>query len=72
MIVPQRGLLLIIKIEQVEGVGGRLNREGIYVSVQFSCSVVSDFLLPHGMQHARPPCPSSPLRACSNSRPSSR
>ena len=72
MIVPQRGLLLIIKIEQVEGVEGRLNREGIYVSVQFSCSVMSDFLLPHGMQHARPPCPSPPLRACSNSRPSSR
>ena len=27
-------------------------------SVQFSCSVVSDFLQPHGPQHARPPCPS--------------
>ena len=25
---------------------------------QFSCSVVSDFLRPHGLQHARPPCPS--------------
>ena len=24
---------------------------------QFSCSVVSDSLLPHGLQHARPPCP---------------
>ena len=27
-------------------------------STQFSCSVVSDSLLPHGLQHARPPCPS--------------
>ena len=26
-------------------------------SVQFSCSVVSDFLQPHESQHARPPCP---------------
>ena len=25
---------------------------------QFSCSVVSDSLWPHGLQHARPPCPS--------------
>ena len=23
---------------------------------QFSCSVVSDSLLPHGLQNARPPC----------------
>ena len=27
-------------------------------SVQFSQSVVSDSLWPHGLQHARPPCPS--------------
>ena len=26
-------------------------------SVQFSCSVVSNSLWPHGLQHARPPCP---------------
>ena len=25
-------------------------------SAQFSRSVVSDFLRPHGLQHARPPC----------------
>ena len=29
-----------------------------HISVQFSCSVVSDYLQPHGLQHARPPCPS--------------
>ena len=41
-------------------------------SVQFSCSVVSDSLWPHGLQHARPPSPSLTPKACSNSCPSSR
>ena len=40
-------------------------------SVQFSCSVVSDFLRRHGLQHTRLPCPSPTPRACSNSCPSS-
>ena len=30
-------------------------------SVQFSCSVMSNSLLPHESQHARPPCPSPTL-----------
>ena len=38
----------------------------------FSCSVVSDSFGPHGLQHARLPCPSPTLGACSNSFPSSR
>ena len=43
-----------------------------FSSVQFSsCSVVSDSLWPHGLQHARPPCPSTIPEACSNSCPSS-
>ena len=37
----------------------------------FSHSVVSDSLQPHGLQHARPPCPSPSPRTCSNSCPSS-
>ena len=37
--------------------------------VQFSCSVVSNSLLPCGLQHARPPCPSTTLRVYSNSCP---
>ena len=41
-------------------------------SVQFSCSVVSDSLRPHGLQHTRLPCPSPTLGACSNSCPLSR
>ena len=36
-------------------------------SVQFSCSVVSNSLWPHGLQHARPPCPSPTPGAYSNS-----
>ena len=39
--------------------------------LQFSRSVVSEFFWPHGLQHARLPCPSSSPGACSNSRPSS-
>ena len=34
-----------------------------------SCSVVSDSLQPHGLQHARLPRPSPSSRACSNSCP---
>ena len=34
---------------------------------QFSCSVMSDPLQPHGLQHARLPCTSPTPRACSNS-----
>ena len=42
------------------------------VSVQFSCSVVSNSLRPHESQHARPPCPSPTPRVHSNSLASSR
>ena len=38
-------------------------------SDQITCSVVSDSLPPHGLQHARPPCPSPTPGACSNSCP---
>ena len=38
-------------------------------SVQFSRSVMSNSLPPHGLQHARPPCPSPTPRAYSNSCP---
>ena len=40
--------------------------------LQFSRSVVSGSLRPLWLQHARLPCPSPTLGACSNSRPSSR
>ena len=35
----------------------------------FSCSVVSDSLRPHGLQHTRPPCPSPTPGVYSNSCP---
>ena len=41
------------------------------VYLQFSHSLVSDSLRPHGLQHARFPCPSPTPGACSNSCPSS-
>ena len=41
----------------------------LITSVQFSCTVVSNSLQPHGMQHARPPCPSSTPGVYSNSCP---
>ena len=59
-------------------VNGKVKREeqdgdfsGGLSSVQFSCSVVSDPFWPHGLQHARLPCPSPVPGACSNSCPSS-
>jgi len=38
-------------------------------SVQFSCSVMSNSMQPHGLQHTRPPCPSPTSRVYSNSCP---
>ena len=37
-----------------------------------SCSVVSNSLWPHGLQHTRLPCPSLAPRTCTNSYPLSR
>ena len=45
---------------------------GYSVQYQFSCSVLSDSLRPHELQHARLPCSSLFPRACSNSCPLSR
>ena len=41
-------------------------------SVQLSRLIMSDCLRPHGLQHARLPCPSPALEACSNSCPLNR
>ena len=42
------------------------------LSVQFSCSVTSDSLRPHGLQHAKFPCPSPTHRVYPNSCPLNR
>ena len=44
----------------------------ILSSVQFSCSVMSNSLRPHGLQHPRPPCPSPTPGVYPNSCPLSR
>ena len=56
-----------------------IQRSAVYVnvcmlacSVQFSHSVMSNSLWPHGLQHARPPCPSPAPGVYTNSCPSSR
>ena len=47
-----------------------ISNQGIALfSVQFSRSVVSDFLRPHESQHARPPCPSPTPGVHSDSHP---
>ena len=42
-----------------------------FITDQFSHSVLADSLRPHGLQHARPPCPSPTPGICSNPCPSS-
>ena len=51
------------------GLPGKSHCGWWFSSVQFSCSVVSNSLRPHGLQHARLPCPSPTPGACSNSCP---
>ena len=51
-----------------EGMNSRLGPPQ-FSSVQFNCSVVSNSLQPHELQHARPPCPSPTPGVHSNSRP---
>ena len=59
-------------IQAVYVVGSKHCPSSLFSSVQFSRSVVSDSSWPHGLQHARPPCPSKIPRVFSNSCPLSR
>ena len=60
-----------LMLGKIEGRRGRDNRQcrNTKYSVQFSHSVVSDSLWPHGLQDTRPPCPSPTPGAYSNSCP---
>ena len=49
-----------------------MGKDFLSFTVQFSRSVVPDSLRPHGLQHARPPCPSPTPKVYSNSCPLSR
>ena len=56
---------------------GEVKQRCLYIALiegisQFSRSVVSNSLPPHGLQHARPPCPSPTPRVYSNPCPLSR
>ena len=70
-----KGLLMKVKGES-EKPGLKLNLQKMKImvsspisSVQFTHSVVSDALGPHGLQHTRPPCPSPTPSVYSNSCP---
>ena len=70
-----KSLLMRMK-EESEKAGLKLYMKKSYImasgpisSVQFSHSVVSDSLRPHGLQHARPPCPSPTPGVYTNSCP---
>ena len=53
-----------------KALGGACEFKGNFkLTVQFSCSVVSDSLWPHGLQHARLPCPLPTPGVYSNSCP---
>ena len=45
------------------------SQKNIIISVQFSCSALSNSLRPHGLQHPMPPCPSLTPRVHPNSCP---
>ena len=62
----QPALLILRSSHQLLGMGHKPRS----FSVQFSPSVVSDSLQPHGLQHARPPYCSPSPGACSSSCPS--
>ena len=54
---------------QAENLGKEKICSQWFSSVQFSCSVVSDSLRPHGLKHSRLPCPSPTPRVYSDSYP---
>ena len=68
--------ILVIKNTQQKANTQFLTQKQSFFSLsylsQFCCSVMSDSLRPHELQHARPPCPSPAPGVHSNSRPSSR
>ena len=55
--------------DHVQQLGQNCKELWTFSSVQFSRSVMSNSLQPHGLQHARPPCPSPTPRVYSNSCP---
>ena len=61
--------MMTLRIESFSKHWKTLLLRAAFSSVQFSCSVVSDSLQPHELQHTRPPCPSPTHGVYSNSCP---
>ena len=71
---PSESLLIQLGSPFPPPLGSRGTSQGLLIlgspfQCQFSHSVVSDSLRPHGLQHARLSCPSPSPGACSNSCP---
>ena len=58
--------------EDIQMAKNHVKSISLFSLVQFSCSVVSDSLRPHKLQHTKPPCPSPAPGVHSNSCPPSR
>ena len=57
--------------KDIQMVNRPMKRYSTSLIIQFSCSVMSNSLRPHELQHTRLPCPSPTPKACSNSCPAS-
>ena len=71
-LLKRRDITLPTKGPSSQGYGFSSSHVWMWVqfsSVHFSCSAVSNSLQPHGLQHARLPCPLPTPGACSNSYP---
>ena len=64
-----KGIVFFYKVNQLFETLKITQNFWIFISVQFSCSVVSKSLRPHELQQARPPYPSPIPGVHSNSRP---
>ena len=62
---------LVLESPQTQSLASSSSILSPFSSVQFSCSVMSDSLWPHELQHARPPCPSPTPRVYPNPCPMS-
>ena len=70
-VYPYIGILCSCLSRYLQHILSEQNNKQNSVLLLFSCSVMSISLWPHGLHHARLPCPSQSPGACSHSCPSS-